>query len=106
MRINPLFVLALTLSTSLFAQDAATPPAAPAAPVAETPPPKPAEPLSKATMDRIAAMTPIFDGNSLDGWKASTKGVNEADVATAWTVKDGAISSLGAGRGVLYTAKE
>jgi hypothetical protein len=89
-------------STNLFAQDAPNPPA----PAAEAPPAKPAEPLSQATMDKIAKMTSIFDGKTLDGWKASTKGVNEADVASAWSVKDGVIASAGAGRGVLYTTKE
>ena len=106
MKINPSLILAFTLSTNLFAQNATNPPAAPPPAIAEAPPAKPAEPLSKATLDKIAAMTPIFDGKTLDGWKASTKGVNEADVASAWTVKDGAIASVGAGRGVLYTAKE
>ena len=72
----------------------------------EPAPAKPAEPLSQATLDKIAKMTPIFDGKTLDGWKASTKGVNEADVASAWGVKDGVIASIGAGRGVLYTTKE
>ena len=88
-------VVALTLSTNLFAQEATNPPAV-----------TPAETLSQATLDKIAAMTPIFDGKTLDGWKASSKGVAEADVAKAWTVKDGAIASLGAGRDVLYTAKQ
>ena len=58
MKINPCLVLALTLSTSLFAQDAA-PTSAPT---------KTSEPLSQATLDKIAAMTPMFDGKTLDGW--------------------------------------
>lgn len=57
MKTKPLFVLALTLSTSLFAQE----PAAPA-------PTKTSEPLSQAARDKIAAMTPLFDGKTLDGW--------------------------------------
>lgn len=62
--------------------------------------------MSPATRDRIARMTPIFDGKTLDGWRASVKGTNAADITKAWTVKDGAMASLGDGRGVLYTEKE
>lgn len=102
MKKNCCLILALTLSTNLFAQETVNP----SAPVPAAVPAKPAEALSQATLDKIAAMTPIFDGKTLDGWKASTKGVNEMDVSKAWTVKDGALSSLGAGRGVLYTAKQ
>jgi hypothetical protein len=103
MKTKSCLVLALALSTSLFAQDATNTPAAkPAAPEI----PIPTEPLSQATLDKIAAMTPIFDGKTLDGWKASKKGVNEMDVATQWTVTNGVIASLGAGRGVLYTTKQ
>ncbi len=39
--------------------------------------------------------TSLFDGKTLDGWIQSP--------ANAWTVKDGAMASLGAGRGVIYT---
>ena len=42
-------------------------------------------------------MKPIFDGKALDGWVFATN---------AWTVKDGAMASLGAGRGVIYTKRE
>ena len=59
--------------------------------------------MSKATLDKISAMTPLFDGKTLNGWKASVKGTNTADIAQAWTVKNGAMASLGAGRGVLHT---
>jgi hypothetical protein len=62
--------------------------------------------LSKTVLDKISAMTPIFDGKTLDGWKASVKGTNAADISKAWTVKGGAMASLGAGRGVLHTEKE
>ena len=51
-------------------------------------------------------MTPLFDGKTLDGWKASVKGTNAVDITKAWTVKDGAMASLGEGRGVLHTEKE
>lgn len=64
MKINPCLVLALTLSTSLFAQDVA--------------PTKTSEPLSQAALDKIAAMTPIFDGKTLDGWIQSPISYNLA----------------------------
>jgi hypothetical protein len=38
---------------------------------------------------------PLFDGKSLDGWVQVP--------ADSWTVKDGAMASTGAGRGVIYT---
>jgi hypothetical protein len=38
---------------------------------------------------------PIFDGKSLDGWIQVP--------ADSWKVKDGAMASTGAGRGVIYT---
>jgi hypothetical protein len=100
MKTNCWLVLAAALSTNLFAQ----PTANPAAPAAGTFPPPSA--LSKATLEKISRMTPLFDGKTLEGWKASVKGTNEVDKATVWTVKDGAMASLGAGRGVLYTEKE
>ena len=66
------------------------------------PPPSPA---SQATLNKISKMTLLFDGKSLDGWNASVKGATQPDKTTVWTVKDGALASLGAGRGVLYTDK-
>src|SRR2546426_7472437 len=54
-------------------------------------------PLSGAVQTRIAKMTPLFDGKTLDRWIYATN---------AWTVKDGAMASLGAGRGVIYTQRE
>jgi hypothetical protein len=39
-------------------------------------------------------MTPLFDGKTLEGWEYQTN---------AWVVKDGAMSSTGAGRGVICT---
>jgi hypothetical protein len=50
--------------------------------------------LSKATLDKIASMTPLFDGKTLDGWQCQTN---------AWIVKDGAMASTGLARGVIYT---
>jgi hypothetical protein len=38
---------------------------------------------------------PLFDGKSLDGWVQIP--------ADSWEVKDGAMASLGVGRGVIYT---
>jgi hypothetical protein len=66
----------------------------------------PPSPLPKTALEKIAKMTPLFDGKTLNGWKASVKGTNEVDVASAWTVKDGVMASLGRGRGVLYTDKD
>jgi hypothetical protein len=43
-----------------------------------------------------AEMKPIFDGKTLDGWIQLPP--------DSWTVKDGVLASLGAGRGVVYTA--
>ena len=54
-------------------------------------------PLSAAARAQIERMRPIFDGKSLDGWVCASN---------AWTVKDGAMASLGAGRGVIYTERE
>ncbi|HWX18749.1 MAG TPA: DUF1080 domain-containing protein [Candidatus Binatia bacterium] len=45
-----------------------------------------------------ASTLSLFDGKSLDGW---------LQVPTnSWTVKDGAISSTGAGRGYIYTTNQ
>ena len=43
-------------------------------------------------------MTPLFDGKTLDGWSQIP--------ANSWAVKNGAIASLGIGRGVIYTNKQ
>jgi hypothetical protein len=40
----------------------------------------------------------IFDGKTLDGWIQIP--------ASSWTVKDGAMASLGVGRGVIYTRED
>ncbi len=68
----------------------------------------PAEPalLSQTTLDKIAKMKPLFDGKSLEGWLFCTAGKPVSDAKDAWTVKDGAITSLGAGRSVLFTKDE
>jgi hypothetical protein len=92
-------ILGVMLATSLLAQSE-TNPAPPAAQEAKfpTPPTPPPSPLSKGTLDRIDQMTSLFDGKTLDGWVCFTN--------NTWTVKDGAMSSLGAGRGVIYTKGE
>ena len=43
-------------------------------------------------------MTSLFYGRTLDGWVCFTN--------NAWAVRDGAMTSLGAGRGVIYTKNE
>jgi hypothetical protein len=53
--------------------------------------PPPAAPLSPG-------VTPIFDGKTLDGWKQIPP--------DSWVAKNGVLASLGAARGVIYTAKE
>ena len=98
-------VLGVAFSTSLFAQPTANPPA-PAAVTNAAPTFSPPSPASKATLDRINKMTPIFDGKTLNGWRASVKGTNPPEITKVWTVKDGAMASLGVGRGVLHTEKE
>ena len=61
--------------------------------------------MSQVTLDKISRMTPIFDGKTLNGWKASVNGTNVVDSTKHWTAKDGAMASLGEGRGVLHTEK-
>ena len=97
MKTTVTLLLTAALSTPLFAQSSGTN-TAPTFP--------PPAPMSKATLDQISRMKPLFDGKTLDGWKASVKGTNTADITEAWTVKEGAMASLGAGRGVLHTEKE
>ena len=63
----------------------------------QQPPEKPA-PLSASARAAIAKMTPLFDDKTLEGWVCATN--------NAWIVKDGAMASLGAGRGVIYTQRE
>lgn len=64
MKINCWLAAALFATPGLLAQQATNPSAA----ETEAPPAKSPEPLSPATSDKIAAMTPIFDGQTLDGW--------------------------------------
>jgi hypothetical protein len=95
MKPNYALLFSLALTTNLFAQPATNAPSFP-----------PPSQLSKATLDKISKLNPIFDGETLNGWKASVKGTNQAHITKAWTVKSGAMASLGEGRGVLYTEKE
>src|SRR5262245_30591696 len=78
--------LALNASLTLFAQSSSNPDSSEAA--------KPPTLLSKATLEQIQKMTPLFEGKTLDGWITTSN---------AWIVKDGAMASTGAGRGVIYT---
>ncbi|HEV2328126.1 MAG TPA: DUF1080 domain-containing protein [Verrucomicrobiae bacterium] len=94
MKPNCLFLIGILLSANVMSQSVPNIPSFP-------PPTR----VSQATLDKIGKMTPIFDGQTLDGWDASVKGTNQPDKATVWTVTDGALASLGAGRGVLYTDK-
>jgi len=63
---------------------------------------KPAAPVAEPTPAPDAAlppgMTPLFDGKTLKGWNQIP--------ADQWVVKDGALVSLGKGRGVIATDKE
>ena len=95
MKIFCCLALSLTFAPNLFAQQ----------PVTNTAPEPPA-PLSSAAMEKIRRMSPLFDGQTLTGWKFSMKGSNAMDPGNAWTVKDGAMASLGTGRGVIYTENE
>src|SRR4051812_32528783 len=78
------------LSVCLHAQQQTARPAAEA-------PKAPLAPLSSNARDHIATMKPLFDGKTLNGWVCQSN---------SWTVKDGAMASLGAGRGVIYTERE
>lgn len=65
--------------------------------------------LSRARELRAESAGPIalFDGKTLDGWIDLEKNAGTASTsATGWTVKDGVMASTGAGRGVLYTARD
>ncbi len=66
--------------------------------------PAPVE-LKPEALSKLSQMTPLFDGKTLNGWIAIDKKSNPADITQAWTVKDGAMASLGAGRGMIYTEK-
>ncbi len=82
-------ILAVTASVALYAQSSSNSPASGDA--------KPESPLSQATLNKIQRMTPLFDGKTLDCWVSSTND---------WIVKDGAMASTGAGRGVIYTKND
>jgi len=53
--------------------------------------------------DDKPVLTPLFDGRTLDGW---TQIDRSGEIVADWEVKDGAMSSTGAGRGVIYTARD
>jgi len=58
-----------------------------------SPPIKAAEPVAPA--EAKTNFTPLFDGKTLEGWIQVP--------ADSWIVKDGAMVSTGAARGVIYT---
>src|SRR5215469_6011251 len=100
MKIDSLLVLVFALAANLFAQEAP----APSNVVSQAPQTKTSQPLSKETFDKIAAMTPLFDGKTLDGWIQSPvrrKGDVEESPKTSWLVKEEVMASTGAGRGVI-----
>ncbi|HXK07568.1 MAG TPA: DUF1080 domain-containing protein, partial [Verrucomicrobiae bacterium] len=53
--------------------------------------------------DDKPVLTPLFDGRTLDGWMQIDR---SGEIVAGWEVKDGAMSSTGAGRGVIYTARD
>jgi hypothetical protein len=71
---------------------------APASPGSTSPLRPSPVPLSAGTLARLKGMTSLFDGKTLDGW------VQVPDAS--WTVTEGAMSSRGVGRGVIYTKDE
>jgi hypothetical protein len=50
--------------------------------------------LSQAALEKMGKMTTLFDGKTLERWHCATN---------AWVVKEGAMASTGAGRGVIQT---
>jgi 3-keto-disaccharide hydrolase len=54
-----------------------------------------AEPVARHPAEVTIKTTSLFDGKSLDGWIQIPE--------NGWIVKDGAMASTGAGRGVIYT---
>jgi hypothetical protein len=59
-------------------------------------PPDPKDKTPPGLPEAVLRQTrPLFDGKSLDGWVQIP--------ADSWEVKDGAMASRGAGRGVIYT---
>ena len=105
MKTNYWLLFGMMISAHLWAQPAAKPSAAAEIATSNALTFSPPSPLAKSTLDKISQMTPLFDGQTLRGWKASVKGTNATDITKAWTVKEGAMASLGEGRGVLH-AKE
>jgi len=51
-----------------------------------------------AAVESAREMTSLFDGKTLDGWIQIPN--------DSWVVKDGAMTSTGAGRGVIYTKED
>jgi hypothetical protein len=59
--------------------------------------------IGKAFDVQEAATIDLFDGKTLDGWVLAD---NNPSASPGWVVKDGAMASTGAGRGVIYTVKD
>jgi len=66
--------------------------------------PPPPLPLSKPTQDKIEKLPLLFDGKTLAGWIQFRR--NAKSGIPGWVVKDGAMASTGADRGVIYTARD
>ncbi len=69
-------------------------PAVPYFPIAQVPP---REPLRPTVAEKLRNLPLLFDGRSLAGWVQAPAG--------SWVVRDGAMASTGAGRGVIYTER-
>jgi hypothetical protein len=59
---------------------------------------------TRALRAEPAGPVSLFDGKTLDGWIQIENSATSS--APGWIVKDGAIASTGAGRGVIYTARD
>jgi len=59
--------------------------------------------LDRALRGQTSGPVSLFDGKTLDGW---IQVENKPSGLAGWEVKDGAMASTGAGRGVIYTAKD
>jgi hypothetical protein len=91
------FVLGFLLAVDGWSSAAEDKPAAaPAAPA--SPPDSAAASIAAPKAPLPPGMKPLFDGKTLDGWNQVPP--------NSWTVKDGVVASLGAGRGVIYTAEQ
>jgi len=94
---RPLFFVA-ALAFLTISRNPAPIPAAPGAKALDAPPGPPLAVDASIPPPKVplpAGMKPLFDRKGLDGW--------EQVPPESWTVKNGILASLGAGRGVIYT---